>query len=236
MILLALILSTPALATNRTPNNDADARADADSGSYSDSESNSRADSDSSSYSRGGDGGDASIGDVGTGDIDAGDTEVTNTTNNTTNSSHNFLALSLMFPNASGCFKGVQGGGSEHDTRGGVAAFLGIHLLDKNCWADKLASTERDADINARLKCGAKWYRNAVAFDSKRKDRHQACYDRVYASNLAMIDKEKAMIEDMLRDELALQTNAINEHTSAEANGTRRAVETCTDCYGEKAK
>ena len=129
-------------------------------------------------------------------------------------SDYNFLALSLMFPNAAGCFKGVQGGADDKDN---FAGFFGMHILDKNCWADRLAGRERDIDLNARLKCGGKFYRNAIAFDVARKDRQQTCVDRVSASNKALMEQEAQRVSDFV--------NQTPEQQVAEMQSLRRQIE-----------
>ena len=85
--------------------------------------------------------------------------------------SSQFYALSLMFPNAIDCFTGVQGGAADEGTSG----FLGLHLLNKSCWLQKQASVEQDIEINARLKCADKHYRNALAYNAPKRDRQTLC-------------------------------------------------------------
>lgn len=103
----------------------------------------------------------------------------------------NFLSLNLALVQASGCFGGWNAGGGADNKAG----FLGLSWLNNDCWMDHVASLERDAMINARLKCGAKRYRKAIAFDQPRRERQQYCVDTVYAANLALIDHEKQQIE-----------------------------------------
>lgn len=245
LALLLIALASPTLATNPKPKPppppqaeaDADARAHADADARAGAAAGAHSDATGGAGGHGGDGGEGgraySTGGDATGGIGIG--EGGNASNDgvqvSDNSQHNFLALSLMFPNASGCFKGVQGGGDDKDN---FAGFLGFHWLDKNCWSDTLANRERDADINARLKCAGKHFRNAIAFDVKgsRRVKQQACVDRVAASNRAMIAQENERLQKLIDK----QTTRINSHTSLEHDGTRRAVETCTDCYGERSK
>lgn len=122
---------------------------------------------------------------------------------------HQFLSLSLMFPQAAGCFKGFQGGGAEGRGSNSMA-FLGFHILDHNCWMDKLANQERDIEIMARLKCGSKKYRNAVSFDVVKKDRQYDCVARVIRSNQALIEHEKMEIERLIKDQTFQLTNVID--------------------------
>lgn len=149
------------------------------------------------------------------------DIETTSTNNS------RFYALSLQFPQASGCFKGVQAGGADDEEGMG---FFGIHLLNTNCFLMQQAATERSIEINARLKCGSKKYRNAVAFDRPRDERQRACVNMLVQSGQALMQQETQALLSMLED----QTVAINTHTSIENEGTRRVIEECTDCYGTK--
>jgi hypothetical protein len=137
-----------------------------------------------------------------------------------------FYALSLMFPSASGCFSGVQGGGADNDSGG----FLGFHVLNKSCWADKLASQEQDIEINARLKCSDKKYRNALAYDLPRKDRQSACVAMKVKSGTDLVKKLR---EDLafIENERAIERQACNESKNriveASKESTERAIDAC---------
>lgn len=110
-----------------------------------------------------------------------------------------FYALSLMFPNAVDCFTGAQGGAHGSDADKGASGFLGLHILNKSCWYDKLASQEPDVEINARLKCADKHYRNAVAYDSPKKDRQSACIAMKIASGNALIQEHKSEMDAKIK-------------------------------------
>lgn len=114
-----------------------------------------------------------------------------------TNSSQ-FYALSLMFPGASDCFTGVQGGVRDVDANQGSSGFLGLHLLNTSCWMDKLASQESDIEINARLKCGDKKYRNAVAYDTPKRERQAACIAMKVASGKDQMQSYKNTMQSLL--------------------------------------
>jgi len=114
-----------------------------------------------------------------------------------TNSSQ-FYALSLMFPGASDCFTGAQGGANDTDADKGVSAFLGIHLLNTSCWLDKLASQESDINLNARLKCGDKKYRNAIAYDVPKKERQARCISMKVASGTERMQSYKDRMQGLL--------------------------------------
>lgn len=144
--------------------------------------------------------------------------------------SSQFYALSVMFPQASGCFSGVQGGGNDNDQGG----FLGIHILNTSCWLNQVASTERDIEINARLLCGDRKYRNAVAYDSPRKTRQADCIARKTKSGrdeMAMLRDELERVE---HDNRVLQTERAFDRQYAEEAKERcdsekeRLEERCT--------
>jgi hypothetical protein len=108
--------------------------------------------------------------------------------------SSQFYALSLMFPEGGGCFTGVQGGGHE-DNKGG---FLGIRFLSTSCWLNQIASTERDIELNARLLCGDRKYRNAVAYDVPRRDRQDVCVRMKTESGKAQVAEWKQALDDAI--------------------------------------
>lgn len=124
----------------------------------------------------GGAGGDASAISEGSaatiGDVSGGDAsnEGVNIGGDTISNETNFFAFSTTFPQASGCFGGAQGGGGS----GSGGGFLGLHLLNNDCWTSALAEAEANVDVRARLKCGGKKFRNAIAFD-QRDDRQGYC-------------------------------------------------------------
>lgn len=232
-VLMTMLLMMMAFAVSAEQNHTCQGGHNCNEGESQGSISNAEATSNSEGGSGGGGGaGGQGVGGQGGAGGNVGDLAALNegienntSTTNTTNTDNRFLSLSLMFPNASGCFKGTQGGGGD-----GGAAFFGLHLLDSNCWMDKLANQERDVEISARLKCGARKFRNAVAFDRPRKKRQVGCVSMLIESGQALIKAE----ETRLYTALASQTEEINEHTSDAVEGTRRLIETCTDCYGTK--
>lgn len=108
--------------------------------------------------------------------------------------SSQFYALSLMFPNAIDCFSGIQGGAQDSDVNSGTSGFLGLHMLNKSCWLQKQASAERDIEINARLRCGDRHYRNAVAYDAPRRDRRERCIQMKVDSAQAEMREYRNMV------------------------------------------
>ena len=135
-------------------------------------------------------------------------------------------------PAAGKCFGTVDGGGGD----GGGAGFLGFNYLNKNCWYAALAAEERNVEVRARLKCGSKAFRNAIAYDLPKRERQAACIDYMADKYLDELAFDKAALDEALLE----QTHAINQHTTEEnertSAQTTRAVERCTDCFGEKSK
>ena len=145
--------------------------------------------------------GEVSGGDASTGDINVGGDSVSNETN--------FFAFSTTFPQASGCFGGAQGGGGG----GSGGGFLGLHFLNNDCWTSALAEAEANVDIRARLKCGGKKFREAVAFDQPSRERQHWCVN--YVSDI--YTREIAHVKDQVEE--AVANGAITEVTG-DAFGT----------------
>jgi len=145
--------------------------------------------------------------------------------------SSQFYALSVMFPQAAGCFTGVQGGGTDN-AQGG---FLGFHLLNKSCWLNQVASTERDIDLNARLLCGDAKYRNAIAYDVPRKDRQAACIRMKAKSGQDQMDTLKAEVERLKANNTAMMgehAKIIDECEAANDRGDARLAR-CNERWEE---
>jgi hypothetical protein len=107
--------------------------------------------------------------------------------------SSQFYALSLMQPQAVNCFTSSQGGAAGNDEVGrGLSGFLGFYTLNTSCWLQQQASMEQDIHISARLKCGDKKYRNAIAYDVPRKERQSTCIKMKVDSALAQMDNFNA--------------------------------------------
>lgn len=139
-----------------------------------------------------------------------------------------FYALSLMFPQASGCFVGAQGGAQDSDIDGGTSGFLGFHWLNKSCWLQQQASVEQDIEINARLKCGDKKYRNAVAYDVPRNERQETCIAMKVASAKQQMDNlnaELSRIEDSSKKRLE-ELQACHARVDTANERTERCFET----------
>lgn len=138
--------------------------------------------------------GDISGGDASTGDINVGGDSVSNETN--------FFAFSTTFPQASGCFGGAQGGGGS----GSGGGFLGLHFLNNDCWTSALAEAEANVDVRARLKCGGKKFRNAIAFD-QRDNKQGYCVTYMVDVYSREIEHVKEQVSE------AVETGAITEVT-----------------------
>ena len=117
-------------------------------------------------------------------------------------------AFAQDFPITSGCFAGVNAGHDETTGSKSTGSFLGFTYLNKSCHLQGLAAQERDVMIVARLKCGDRKYRNAVAFDAKDhgQSRRERCIDVSTKSMIGAIEDERRRVE-LLEDELR-QANA----------------------------
>lgn len=145
-----------------------------------------------------------------------------------------FYALSLMFPQAAGCFTGVQGGAKENSS-----GFLGFHILNKSCWMGQKASIEQDIEINARLLCADRHYRNALAYDTpatifSSKKRRSACIEMKVQSGKDQMAHFESQIDDLERKNAVLLKERAYERQYAEDAAARcdsekeRLEENCT--------
>ena len=162
LILLLTLAATPIWASGNQNNNNPGAEADADARAYADASAHAGAESSATGGEASATGGEASSSSSSDGS--------NNTTTQTSNES-NFFALATTFPQVSGCFKGRQGGAAG----GGNGIWFGGHGLDLNCFLTSIAESEPDIEVAARLKCGAKAFRNAISFEVKSKDRQAHC-------------------------------------------------------------
>ena len=93
-------------------------------------------------------------------------------------SESSFFSFSTTFPEVSGCITGWQVGGGG-DGGGGI---IGANKLNVDCWMDRLGEAEGHVDMRARLKCGSRHFRNAVAYEFPKRDRQAQCIK--YATNI----------------------------------------------------
>lgn len=156
--------------------------------------------------------------------FDGGDNATTNTST--------FFSVARSLPAAGKCFSTADGGGGN----GNGAGFLGIQYLNSDCWYSALAQEERNVEVRALLKCGSKKFRNAIAYTEKRNVRQSYCVN--YMTDIYVREVEVAKLE--LAEALLAQALMINQHTTTETERTTaqttRAVERCTDCFGQNEK
>ncbi len=165
LILFLILAAAPAWSTGSTPEPDpAIAQADAEAQAHAVAKADANAQAEGGSAQADAQGGQASS----SSSSDGSNNSSTQTSNET-----NFFALATTFPQVSGCFKGKQGGAAG--SGGGI--WFGGHGLDLNCFLTSIAEAEPDIEVQARLKCGAKAFRNAIAFQEKSKDRQLFCVD-----------------------------------------------------------
>ena len=84
-----------------------------------------------------------------------------------------YLAIQRSLPRAVGCFGPVDAGGGS----GSGGGFFGITLLNKDCFAQEVSAGYEDHQIKARLECGSKFFRNAIGYQIRRRDRQSYCVD-----------------------------------------------------------
>lgn len=142
-------------------------------------------------------------------------------------SEHTFYSYAQSNRPVVGCFRSGDAAGG----RDGKFGAFGLYWLDANCWADKLAADELDVDLNARLKCSGRKYRNAIAYDVKgSRARRDACVNRVKSSGLAKIEQERrAMLAEIDRHKADKATLLdLREHDREVCNESKdRIAEAC---------
>lgn len=189
LILLLVLAALPAWATNPPDNRPppkshpikTDARANSDAQADANAHAGAEAQAEGGNAQADAQGGQASSSSSADGS--------NNSTTSTSNES-NFFALSTTFPQVSGCFKGAQGGAGAS----GGGLWFGRHGLDLDCFYSQIAEAEPEIEVQARLKCGSKAFRNAIAFESPSKERQRYCVDYMTAKHRAELErmKEKA--------------------------------------------
>lgn len=165
LILFLVLAASPAWSTGNNYDDDPDpgnAEASAEARAHAGAEADANAQAEGGNAQADAQGGEASSSSSADGSNNA------NTSNETS-----FFALSTTFPQVSGCFKGRQGGAAGS----GTGIWFGGHGLDLNCFLTSIAEAEPDIEVQARLKCGAKAFRNAIAFQEPKKDRQLFCVD-----------------------------------------------------------
>lgn len=152
--------------------------------------------------------------------------------NNTTNNNTRFFAFNSSIPSAGECFGAAQGGGGGSNGGG----FLGINFLNKDCWYAKTAEFEESVEVRARLKCGSKAFRNAIAYDRPKRERQQACIGFMVQKMVEQLEYENSRAQQMIDAQTLIISDHVTRETERTTNSVTRAVEHCTDCFGERAK
>jgi len=206
-LILLLVLAAPlAWATERPPHDDPDPSAEASARSSSEARAHAGAEAGANAQAEGGNAqADAQGGQAASSSSADGSN---NSTTQTSNES-NFFALSTTFPQVSGCFKGKQGGAGGD----GIGLWFGGHGLDLNCFLTSIAEAEPDIEVQARLKCGSKAFRNAIAYQvRKNSERQEFCVTYMTAKHR----NELAALRE--RAEFLLQEKERIEHELTERN------------------
>lgn len=120
------------------------------------------------------------------------------------NSESDYFSMTIGAANIDGCMTGKGAGGAG----GGGGGWINWAGLNIPCFLNEMAEAERHVKIRARLKCGAKPFREAMIFDDKgmkKVERIQACIDFVQPIWLAEIDYLKQLATDRLPDAGAIK-------------------------------
>ena len=188
LILLLVLAAAPAWATNRPPEPTPPPHAEADARANSDAHADASAHAGAEAQAEGGSAqADAQGGQAASSSSADGSNNSTTSTSNESN----FFALSTTFPQVSGCFKGAQGGAGAS----GGGLWFGRHGLDLDCFYSQIAEAEPEIEVQARLKCGSKAFRNAISFEVPKKERQRHCVNY-------MTEKHRGELA-RLRDEAA---------------------------------
>ncbi len=187
LILLLVLAAVPAWATdkppkNRPPDNRPPVKIDVDAGAHAGAEADASAHAGAEAQAEGGHASSDATGGQASSSSSA-DGSNNSTTNNKNDS--DFFALATTFPQVSGCFKGAQGGAGG----GGGALWFGRHGLDLDCFYSQIAEAEPEIEVQARLKCGSKAFRNAIAYERPRKERQAYCVEYMTAKHRAELER-----------------------------------------------
>ena len=152
-----------------------------------------------------------------------------------------YIAVQRNLPRAIGCFGPVDGGGGE----GSNFAFIGITLLNKDCFAQEVSAGFDDHQVKSRIECGSKWFRNAISYNIRRRDRQSHCVDWMmgrYEASVAHIRNEIGRVEAQRDYEDALtytkdkmkachaRVNRLTHKLEISEEQTRRATESWKEC------
>ncbi len=204
LILFLVLASAPAWSTGNNYNDDPDpanAQADAEARAHAGAEADANAQAEGGNAQADAQGGQASS---------SSSSDGSNNSTTSTSNDSNFFALSTTFPQVSGCFKGKQGGAAG----GGNGIWFGGHGLDLNCFLTSIAEAEPDIEVQARLKCGAKAFRNAIAFQEKSKDRQLFCVNYMTAKHRNELQALRERAEYLLTEKERIERELTERNTT----------------------
>lgn len=190
LILLLVLAAVPAWATNRPPEPTPPPHAEADARANSKAQADANAHAGAEAQAEGGSAqADAQGGQASSSSSADGSNNSTTSTKN----DNDFFALSTTFPQVSGCFKGAQGGAGAS----GGGLWFGRHGLDLDCFYSSLAEAEPEIEVQARLKCGSKAFRNAIGYEIPKKaftrkddlERQAYCVDYMTTKHRAELER-----------------------------------------------
>jgi len=152
-----------------------------------------------------------------------------------------YIAVQRNLPSAVGCFGPADGGGGESSN----FAFIGLTLLNKDCFAQEVSAGYEDIQIKARVECGSKWFRNAIGFDVRRRDRQRYCVDWMVERYAMGVEYARQQVELLEYQQMLDGTRARVEQCRAEGDklvhelgvsveATRRATEAWQECLSGK--
>ena len=130
-------------------------------------------------------------------------------------SEDSFYSFATGFPQAHGCFGGAQGGASGSS---GSSGFFGMHFINRDCWTAALAGAQANIEVKARLNCGGKTFREAIAFDQK-KNKQAWCVGFMIEKYRAELATANAQVESAVEigtltpmtEELIIAANVTEE-------------------------
>ncbi len=209
LLTASLMLSAPAWAgdppDNRPPDNRPPARADSQADADADARAHAGAEADAQAT-----GGNAQADAQGGQAASSSSSDGSNNSTIATSNESNFFALATTFPQVSGCFKGKQGGAAG--SGGGI--WFGGHGLDLNCFLTSIAEAEPDVEVSARLKCGAKAFRNAISFEVAKKDRQLHCVNYMTLKHRNELSALRERAEFLLMERNRIETELTERNTT----------------------
>lgn len=233
---LALSWSHPALSYNKTKKTPEPETPVATAESNSEAEARAKAEAEARAKAAA----EASIGDT-TGTGYGGDSS-----GQTVSSAYEsaYIAVQRNLPSAIGCFGPADGGGGE----GGGFAFFGFTPLNKDCWSQEVSAGYEDAQIKARVECGSKWFRDAIGFEIRKRDRQRYCVDWMVERYTAGVEYARQQLEKLeyeqmyaealnrTRDKVAecrRQSEELVNELEVSRESTRRATEAWQECLSK---